>query len=79
MARASIGGEVNKVSERRFEDLEVRLAFQEQTLNELNAVVTRQQATIDRLEQRCDALLERLRSLGEGAGDEAPDERPPHY
>ena len=67
------------MSERRFEDLEMRLAWQEQTLNELNAVVTRQQATIDRLEQRCDALLERLRSLGEGPGDDAGDERPPHY
>ena len=67
------------MSERRFEDLEVRLAYQEQTLNELNAVVTRQQATIDRLEQRCDALLERLRSLGEGPDAAASDEKPPHY
>ena len=67
------------MSDRRFEDLEVRLAYQEQALNELNAVVTEQQATIDRLERRCDALRERLRALGEGSGDAASDERPPHY
>lgn len=67
------------MSDRRFEDLEVRLAYQEQALNELNAVVTEQQATIDRLERRCDALRDRLRSLGEGSGDRAGDERPPHY
>ena len=67
------------MSEKRFEDLEVRLAYQEQTLNELNAVVIRQQAMIDALEKRCDALLERLRSLGEGPDDTAADARPPHY
>ena len=79
MARALIREGESKVSERRFEDLEVRLAYQEQTLNELNAVVTRLQATIDRLERRCDALLERLRTLGEGPGDAVIDEKPPHY
>lgn len=67
------------MSEQRFEDLEVRLAYQEQTLNELNAVVTRQQAMIDALEKRCEALLERLRALGEGPDDTAVDDRPPHY
>lgn len=67
------------MSARRFEDLEVRLAYQEQALNELNAVVTEQQAMIDRLERRCEALRDRLRSLGEGPGDAAGDERPPHY
>ena len=67
------------MSERRFEDLEVRLAYQEQALNELNAVVTQQQAAIDALERRCGALRERLRTLGEGPPDAATDERPPHY
>ena len=64
----------------RFEDLEVRIAYQDQMLNELNDVVTRQQATITRLEQRYELLLERVRSLGDRDTAVPPgDEKPPHY
>ncbi len=68
------------MSEERFIDLETRLAHQDQLLNELNEVVTGQQARIMDLEELCRALLERVRSLGDGgpAGDPI-DERPPHY
>ena len=68
------------MSEERFVDLETRLAHQDQLLHELNNVVTEQQAKIMQLEELCKALIERVRSMGEGApaGDPA-DERPPHY
>ncbi len=68
------------MSEERFIDLETRLAHQDQLLNDLNEVVTGQQARIMDLEELCRALLERVRSLGDGgpAGDPI-DERPPHY
>jgi uncharacterized coiled-coil protein SlyX len=48
-------------------------------LNELNDIVTRQQATITRLEQRYELLLERVRSLGERDAAAPVDEKPPHY
>jgi SlyX protein len=67
------------VSKERFEDLEVRIAYQDQLLHELNEVVTRQQAAITALEQRCDLLVERIRAMGEAGADGAGDERPPHY
>jgi SlyX protein len=57
----------------------VRIAYQDQMLNELNDVVTRQQATITRLEQRYELLLERVRSLGERDAAAPVDEKPPHY
>jgi SlyX protein len=68
------------MSEERFIDLESRLAHQDQMLNELNDVLTEQQARLMRLEDLCRTLVDRVRSLGEGmpAGDPA-DERPPHY
>ena len=68
------------MSEERFIDLESRLAHQDQMLNELNDVVTGQQARLMQLEELCRTLVDRVRSLGEGvaAGDPA-DERPPHY
>ena len=68
------------MSEDRFETIESKLAHQEQLLNELNDVVTEQQAKLMQLEELCKSLISRVRSIGEampaaGAGDE----RPPHY
>ena len=68
------------MSEERFVDLESRLAHQDQLLHELNDVVTNQQAKIMQLEELCKALIERMRTMGEGGPSGDPvDERPPHY
>lgn len=67
------------------EDLQSRLAFQEQTLADLNDVVARQTEQIDRLEQQLRALAGKYRDLRDAVeqspeGDGASvEERPPHY
>jgi len=68
------------MSEDRLIDLESKLAHQDQLLNELNDVVTEQQARIMQLEQLSTSLMERVRSIGESTPDDAAqDEKPPHY
>ena len=68
------------MSNQRFEALESKLAHQDQMLHELNEVVTDQQARIMKLDELCRSLIDRVRSMGEGAASGAPeDERPPHY
>lgn len=68
------------MSEERFVDLETRLAHQDQLLHELNEVVTAQQAKLMQLDELCRTLIDRVRSMGEGAETGAvEDERPPHY
>lgn len=68
------------MSEERFIDLESRLAHQDQLLNELNDVVTQQQAKIMQLDELCNTLIMRVRSMGEALPDSDPEnERPPHY
>lgn len=67
------------MSEERFVDIEVKLAHQEQVVSELNEVVTQQQAKLMQLEELCTSLMQRVRSMGEGAADPEQDERPPHY
>ena len=68
------------MSEERFIDLETRLAYQDQLLNELNDVVTEQQAKLMQLEELCKGLIQRVRAVGDGVPDgDAGDERPPHY
>ena len=68
------------MSEDRLIVIESKLAHQDQLLNELNDVVTAQQARIMELEELCKSLISRVRSMGEAmpTGD-IGDERPPHY
>ena len=69
------------MSEDRFIDLESRLAHQDQLLNELNEVMTQQQAKLMQLETLCNSLISRVRSIGDAmpADSDPTDERPPHY
>lgn len=68
------------MDENRLIDIEMKLAHQEDMVNELNRVVTDQQSQIARLEQLCRSLVDRMRSMAEAAPDGNPaDERPPHY
>jgi SlyX protein len=64
----------------RLEELEVRVAFQDKTIQELNDVVTRQQRELDRLTQQLEALKQQVRaaapSLVVSREEETP---PPHY
>ena len=66
------------MDEDRLIDIETKLAHQEQLLSELNDALTNQQAQISQLESLCQSLIDRLKSLVDGA-DQATDERPPHY
>lgn len=66
--------------EYRFVELETRLAFQDATLQDLNAIVARQQQEILTLRREIEALRAQLRTLApslvDGHNDEPP---PPHY
>jgi SlyX protein len=61
-------------------EVQTQLAFQEQTIAELNDVLTSQQQQIDLLRLEIKLLKEQL-GLLEGRIESGPlqDERPPHY
>jgi SlyX protein len=65
----------------RIIELEIKTAYQEDLLQELNKIVGRQQQQIDRLEATCRLLNERIKSLSTegGGGVENVEEVPPHY
>ncbi len=68
--------------ETRIEELESQLAFQEDALEQFNAIVTRQQGQIDDLTVQVkylrDQLLEAASSLQDVQSGPA-QEKPPHY
>lgn len=69
------------MDEPRLIELEIKAAYQEDLLQELNRIVSEQQQQIMRLEATCQLLNERIKSLSTTANQqsEVVDETPPHY
>ncbi len=69
------------MSTERLDDLEIKMAFQEELVEALNGVVVRQQQEIELLQQQIRYLYRQVRDLR--PADEAPpapeEEVPPHY
>lgn len=65
----------------RLIELEIKAAYQEDLLQDLNRIVSDQQQQITRLEATCKLLNDRIKSVSsEGVGTpQANDEVPPHY
>lgn len=64
----------------RIIELEIKAAYQEDLLQELNRIVSGQQQQITRLEATCKLLNDRIKSLSaEGHDNQALEEVPPHY
>jgi len=64
----------------RIDELEIKLTLQEQTIDELNNVITGHEQRLSRLEQQLRLLHNQIKSLANNditpAGEEPP---PPHY
>ncbi|VVE01663.1 SlyX [Pandoraea morbifera] len=66
--------------EARIVELEIKTAFQEDLLETLNGIVTRQEQQIDLLQKQFKALYQQVLSQGPGGNDGNPrHEIPPHY
>ena len=63
-------------------ELQTRMAYQEDTITQLNNVVTKQDADIIQLQQQMRLLAKRLDELSftqDAGAEEISNERPPHY
>ena len=68
------------MDKQRLIDIETKLAYQEDLIQELNKTVHTQQLKLDQLEQARRSLSLRYNSLAEQDDSEYPvDEKPPHY
>lgn len=66
------------MSEERLAELEMRVAFQEQHLQELSDELYRQQQQVSQLDRLCRLLLQKWQELPSAPGKPG-DEKPPHY
>ncbi len=67
------------MNEQRLVELEIKTAYQEDLLQELNKIVAQQQHQILLLEKTCQLLHERMNSFRLEHGDDVIDPPPPHY
>jgi len=69
------------MNEERLIDIESKITFQEDMLEELNKTVYQQQQKIERLEAMCQSLAQHVQSLSAARNDGGmlANERPPHY
>ncbi len=67
------------MSEQRLVDLETRLAFQEDHIQELNLSVALQQQLLETLVSEVRDLRRQLRALDRGQPADGVDGPPPHY
>ncbi len=62
----------------RIAELEMRQAFQDDTIQALNDVIVEQQRLISRMETQLELLAQRQADLS-NQFEETPNEPPPHY
>ena len=62
----------------RINDLESQLAFQEDTINELNEVIVQFQRRMDKLNSTVNLLIEQVQSSTE-INPSSGEPKPPHY
>lgn len=65
--------------ETRIIDLEIKISYQEELVQDLNKVVCQQQKQLDALQETCAYLMERVKRLLASAEGETRNEKPPHY
>jgi SlyX protein len=64
----------------KIENMELRIAHQEDGLQKMSREMFEQQKQIERLEILCEALVGRVRTLSDaGEVPSEADEKPPHY
>jgi SlyX protein len=64
----------------RLEALEVRVAYQDQVIEDLNQAIIDQWKKIDTLRRQLNEVLDRVQEVeGSAAGPRAPEPPPPHY
>lgn len=66
--------------QQRIDDLECKLAFQEQTIDELNAALTKQQLLINKMQDQMKYVVGKMKNMDtSNLADPANETPPPHY
>lgn len=71
---------VIKQLEAKVNDLEFQIAFQEQTIEQLNDALTQQQLQLSRIQEQMSFMITKVKSLSSSnMADPSEETPPPHY
>lgn len=65
--------------ERRLTGLEIKIAYLEDFVQQIQKVAVEQERTIDKLQKENKLILEKMRELSGSLDDDIPNRKPPHY
>lgn len=72
--------EERQILEQRINDLEYQIAFQEQSIEELNQALSQQQLLISKMQEQMKFMVGKLKSLNNSPlADPSEETPPPHY
>jgi SlyX protein len=74
-----MAGDENDTLRRRIDELEMRMAHQDRTVEDLNATITAQWKEIEGLTRRLLRLEDQIRDIGSAPASNLPEPPPPHY
>lgn len=65
--------------EERIMELEIKLSYMEDFMNQIQDVAVEQAKEIDKLKKENKAMINQIKELTENAQGDIPNRRPPHY
>ena len=70
---------MEKETEERLTAVEMKLAYMEDFVSQIQGVAVEQAKTIDKLQKEIKMMSEKIREMSNAAEGDIPNRRPPHY
>ena len=70
---------MEKETEERLTAIEMKLAYMEDFVNQIQNVAVEQAKTIDKLQKENKLMADRIREMSNNFEGESPNRKPPHY
>ena len=70
---------MEKETEERLTAVEMKLAYMEDFVNQIQGVAVEQAKTIDKLQKEIKMMSEKIREMSNAVEGDIPNRRPPHY
>ena len=70
---------MEKETEERLTAVEMKLAYMEDFVNQIQGVAVEQTKTIDKLQKEIKMMSEKIREMSNAVEGDIPNRRPPHY
>ena len=70
---------MEKETNERLTAIEMKLAYMEDFVNQIQNVAVEQTKTIDKLQKEIKLMSDKIREMSDGAEGDIPNRKPPHY